>query len=686
MKKLWWWLSAFVLAPGVAEEVVSSLVESLTMDEKYSLMDGVDNYGFVGTILNISRLGIPAIKMQDAGNGFRTSDSRMIGQVTSWPCALALGATFDRSAAAAFASAAADEFEEENRAGANMVLGPGLNVHRVPRGGRNGEYMSGEDPVLGAELAEAWVAAFQAKGVMTCAKHYVLNNQETNRNSYSAWASERVWAEVYSKPFRHAKESAAAMCSYNRVNGTYSCSNGASLGKLKQVFRGWVMSDWGATQATTVEEGLDQDMPGDDGYFSAKELSEVPTDAIDSAVSRILEPIVRLGLLNQSSACAPGPECDVLLYDVNATSEAHAELALNLATASTVLLKNDGILPIPETATVGVVGSACNASNDLVSAGWNVGNYYVIGGSGRVIPAWVVSVYEGIANKVDNVVASLVDDVDAALALDVDVLVACAGATSAESYDRDTLSLDQEGFLVNLAAAASNVVAVALAPGAIVAPFAPDAKAVTITFFGGAPTGTAVANILFGDVAPSAKLPVTIPISEDDVVAPCEAEDCYYAEDLYVGYRALNELPVMFPFGHGLTYTRFHFEWQTKPRCSTTTTTTTTPALRSRALSIRVTNVGNVAGVETPQAYVTYPPAAQEPPRILKAFDKTPLLPPGASAILTLDLDHLAVFDVVTKNWTLVPGQYVVEIGASSRDLRLNHTFVLLADLLVSPF
>ena len=264
-------------------------------DDQYDNMKGY----YIGNVPGVSRLGIPSLNMQDAGQGFRTSSASMVGQVTSWSCGLGLASSWDAALVEEWASAAADEFKAK---GANVILGPGLNLHRVARGGRNAEYMTGEDPLLGAALAPAYVKGFQDKGVMTVMKHFGLNNQETNRNTYSADIPDaRALFEVYYPAYQAASKAgcAAAMCGYNLVNGTHACSSGQLLGAdLKDTmgFGGFVMSDWWATHDTSAAQGLDMDMPGnfgegpgDPSYFSSQALS-----AVDPAVgARMLRKIER---------------------------------------------------------------------------------------------------------------------------------------------------------------------------------------------------------------------------------------------------------------------------------------------------------------------------------------------------------------------------------------------------------
>lgn len=647
--------------PAALAAIVAS---QLTIPEKYALLKGSDG-GYVGNVGNVSRLSIPSIKLQDAGNGFRTSDARMVGQVTSWPCALALASSWDRELVRAFAESAAEEFVAK---GANVVLGPGLNVHRVALGGRNAEYISGEDPVLGSKLADPWIRGFQENGVIATAKHFVLNNQETHRGSYSARVSERTLKEVYMPPFEAAAMAGvgSAMCSYNRVNGTYACENFRTLSMLKSVLPGWVMSDWGATHSTSVVEGLDQDMPGWDSFFSPLNLAtQVPMEAIDESVSRILDPLFRVA--PRRGCTVPGNGCDRELYEVNASTPAHSALAEKIAVESVLLLKNDDdVLPLSRDLRVGIVGSACNAPNNISDMyARDVGNYYVVGGSGRVVPDSVITVVDGMkAAGYGNIQTSFTDSAEDAAELDVDAYVACAGATSVEAQDRSSLSLDQEAFLEKVVRLPQPTVVVALAPGAVVLPFSDQASAILVIFFGGKFTGSSVARIVSGASSPSAKSPISFPLFQNDTILPCLDQDCPYEEGLEVGYK--NGKPVAFPFGHGLTFTTFEYYWIAEPVEQKNDTVAT------RA---RIVNVGNRSGVETPQIYVLYPEISGEPmvPQ-LKDFQKTVDLAPGGYTDISflLPLDSLRIYD-----GTLVKGTYHFYIGASSRDLRLNSTLSL---------
>ena len=508
-------------------EAASQLVALLGRDDKFRLVQGVGWNGwvkqkgfYVGNILGVPRLGIPSINMQDAAQGFRTIDPRMVGQVTSWPCALALAATWDPSLARKWGQALGREFRAK---GANVILGPSVNVHRVARNGRNAEYLSGEDGALGAPLADGYVRGVQGEGVAAVVKHFVLNSQETHRSAQSSDASDRTLWEVYYPPFEAAVRAgvASVMCGYNRINGTYACGNAHVLRrhlKLQMGFDGWVMSDWWATHSThAAARGVDQNMPGSDRYFDGYSLGRLdersapraaaatalgqtaeaapatataPTAAeqaaaeaaaeadaydLDDMARRILGGMLGAGAW-AAPQCTAGCDCHEALYEVNASRASHTALTRQIATESIVLLQNDRVndrdlLPLAPGVTVALLGSACVATNAVNQDDWTAGNYYTVGGSGRVIGPYAVSVREGLEARGVRLVVEERDDVEAAKRAmqGADVVVACGGATSTESRDRPSLKLDQHDFLLALAKSmpqALPLIILAMAPGA----------------------------------------------------------------------------------------------------------------------------------------------------------------------------------------------------------------------------
>ena len=692
----------------------AALAAAMSEEERALMLNG-EGYGlfgqlpgaYVGGLPATPRLLIPSIHLQDAAQGFRTSTNAIIGQVTSFPSLLALGATWDASLATSLGLALGDEFRAK---GANVILGPSVNVHRMPRNGRNVEYVSGEEPLLGAVLGAAYVRGVQSRGVAANVKHFVLNHQETDRMTTSADVSDRVLFEVYYPPFEAAVEAGVAslMCSYNKINGTHACGNAHVLGQLRTDlgFRGWVVSDWWAVHDFTrsVDAGLDVAMPGNDGYYSPSRLRRMPrSHAREIAmVKHVLYGMLSAGALDESQ-CTAGCDCEPFLYGVNASTPEHITLARTIAAQSVILLKNErSVLPLPRGARVAMAGSACGAGHsiDVEADDWKAGDYYVVGGSGRVVSNRAVSITAALTAAGVQTTTSDTDDLADALAIatpaTADYLLVCAGGVTFEDADRPTLKVDQHDLLVGLAAAASSgalhvpLVVALMAPGQLaVAPWVDGADAVAAMFLGGQETGNGWADVLLGEVNPSGKLPVTFVRDEKDYKppGPCvgEASDhCVYSEGLNVAWRGMiGSEAVAFSFGHGLSYTSFSYAWLA------------TPVLApdgSVSLSVLVNNTGAVAGAEVAQLYLRYPQSAGEPDLVLRGFEKTPVLPPAATHRITFTLsprdlsvwtatphsgaqgdgDAAAGDSAPAGSWVRASGSFTMIVGSGSRDQRLE--------------
>jgi len=353
--------------------LVKALLTAMTKDDKYRFLQGVgwarhDNKKeyHIGNAAEYERFGIPPLNMDDNGQGFRTFDSHIVGKVTSWPCGLAIAATWSEVDTKRWAVALAEEFKVK---GANVILGPGVNVHRVARGGRNAEYISGEAPYLGSRLAVPYVQGVQSKGVLAVVKHFVTNDQETNRNGVNSIVDSRSLWEVYYPPFQAAVDAgvAAVMCSYNSVNGRHACGNpDLLLTDLKDTmgFEGWVQSDWWALHSFAAPQGVDQEMPGIDGtdgkaVFTHRNLDVLDGAKIDDMVGRQLKMMLRHGLFEAANRVCEPPHCHEELYVHSATSPGHAALSAELATKSVLLLKNTGVLPLRiGVKTIALLGSA----------------------------------------------------------------------------------------------------------------------------------------------------------------------------------------------------------------------------------------------------------------------------------------------------------------------------------------
>ncbi|KAL3923208.1 MAG: hypothetical protein SGPRY_004295 [Prymnesium sp.] len=677
---LWWHVWG-----ATPERAAESLVNAMSEEERYRLVQGTGwsitspKPGFfIGSILAVPRLRVPSINAQDAAQGFRTTRRQMTSQVTrvtSWPCGLAAAATWDRALVHTWARALGKEFKAK---GANMILGPSVNVHRVATNGRNAEYLSGEDPALGSALGAEYVKAVQAEGVAAVVKHYLLNSQETNRFSSSSNPDERTLqaaaaslvppspsTQTYSMPpLDHADEQ-MHLPSTPPCGVADACGNEHALEtvlKSQLDFRGFVMSDWWAVHSTEAAKGgVDQNQPGNDGYFSEGRLSSTQ---LQSMGRRVLAGMISSGAFN-TSACTVGCDCEPWMIKANATSAEHIALARRLASSSAVLLLNkptsnrNSLLPLRAGDVVALVGSACDAAHeiDVEKDDWMKADYYArrtMLAAHTSAPSaheydhppsltssphpHTMSIRAALSSRGVSLRTSPNEDVSAALkAMEgADLAIACAGATSTEMRDRAHLRLDQHDFLVALSLQATVPLAVAaIAPGAVaVRPWVGGVSALLVMFLAGQETGNAWADVLLGEVNPSGKLPVTFPEREEDVVSPC---------------------------GSWLTLPQYHVH------------------NRSVHLSARVTNGGDLPGADVAQLYVSFPAHAHEPPLLLRDFSKSRVLGPGEAMSVAFNLgveQHLSIWGTTPagdEGWQPVSGLFEISIGSSSRDLRLKH-------------
>ena len=561
-----------LLQPIVRADMISAtgraelMLKSMTLGEKLSMMRG--SLGdYVGNIEGNSRLGIPPIAMQDGPQGFRiTKKTGEEGSSTAWPSSLNIAASFDSRLANQWAIAMAVEFVMK---GSNMQLAPGLGIVRVPTAGRNFEYICGEDPVLGSLLAYEVVKGIQSQGIIANAKHFINNEIETNRMVISADVNERIRFQLYYPPFQAAIDAGvlSVMCSYNRVNGNHACQNNKTLGDLRDVmgFTGWVLSDWFATHSTvtSVAAGLDQELPvglflSEAALSLALDLGELHIVDIDRSVLRILSAMYTIGLFDKADEVPGDPLADV-------TSDEHSALAREIAGKSIVLLKNSkALLPIDkkQLKRVAVFGDETTVSGE---------------GSGHVTPrhGHSVTATEGISSALigHNVSVEYFkpshSDKEKALeeaadfARSCDIAVVVVATTSCEGYDRPSLELGggQDDLVSAVLSGNSRTVVAVHTPGAVLMPWASDVSAILVGWMPGEQAGNALADVLFGTINPSARLPVTMPNKDNEVEftkdqfpgvgSPPVAN---YSEGLLVGYRfdciLLHSIPLPSPFLH----------------------------------------------------------------------------------------------------------------------------------------
>jgi beta-glucosidase len=652
-------LSRTPALPGLdaAKTRAAELVARMTQDEKLRFVRGIDGR-YVGNVA--ATAGLPALTLQDGPAGVAR-----FGGVTAFPAPITLAASWNRDLVQRWGAAMA---AEERGKGAMVQLGPMMNMVRSPAAGRNFESF-GEDPFLTAELVTADVLGMQSQKVVATAKHFIANEQETNRGSGDSQLDERTLHEIYYPPFEAAVNAGvgAVMCSYNRVGGTYACENPATLGDLKSGmgFTGWVMSDWGATHSTvaSANAGLDMEMP-DSTYFgsalaAAVAAGTVPQARLDDMVSRILVSLLRIGVLDDPPTGTP---------DTVVASAEHSALAREAAAAGITLLQNrNHALPLDASVkSIAVIGSA--GGDAPFSDG---------GGSAYVNPRKLVSPLSALQAQAGAAVSITYargdgDGGDPAAAVAVaaaaDAAIVFAAADSTEGEDRSSLGLhaDTDALIAAVAAANPRTIVVLHVPGAVLMPWLEQVEAVLVAFYPGEENGNAVAPILLGAESPSGKLPVSFPRQVADLPRVAGEQAVPYREGLSIGYRALDAQGVapLFAFGHGLSYTTFAFaELNVRPGA----------AAGSIAVDFTVTNTGDRAGTEVAQLYLGFPTSAAEPPWVLRGFVRVTLAA-GESKQATIELSarELACWNPKQHARYVPSGTYRIAVGSSSRDLPLQ--------------
>jgi beta-glucosidase len=693
------------LSPDERAEMV---LKELTLDEKIDLVHGEGMPGWhgkvfpkaylgnggAGFVFGVERLGIPMIQMSDAAYGLRSSAEN--GRYsTALPSPVASAASWDPQAACEYGALIGRELRAQ---GYNMTLGGGTNITREPRNGRTFEYL-GEDPVLAGTLVGNRIKCEQAQHVIGDIKHYAVNDQESGRNEVNAVIGKRALQESDLLAFHIGIEigdPAAVMCSYNAVNGDYACENKYLLTEvLKKAwkFKGFVVSDWGGTHSTVKASaaGLDNEEPEDIYYGEplkkAVQEGKVPVAELDDHVRRVLRSEFLSGIVDFPRKRS--------VVDV----EGGLETSRQIAEQSIVLLKNDkGILPLDRAKVRSIAIIGTHADEGMISGGGSA----QVDPPGSTSPAWKAHVWfptsplKAVAAKAPGVSVKFASGADpaatAALAKQSDVAIVFVHQWTSEDYDLPNLSLpdNQDAMIDQVASANPRTIVVIESGTAVTMPWIDKVSGVLEAWYAGSKGADAVANILFGDLNPSGKLPMTFPRSEADlphpqevipspsqlgkaaVMASGEAKptfEVHYDEGLKVGYKWYDaeKKPVLFPFGFGLSYTSYAYsELKVKPGKEKTTVTFT------------VKNTGSRAGAEVAQIYVALPAEAGEPPKRLVGFSKVKL-EPGESKEVTVNVggSYLSIFDEGSESWKLVPGTYSFMVGGSSQDLPLTEKITL---------
>lgn len=680
--------------------------------------------GVAGTILSIPRLGLPTFYLSDGPAGLRLSppsDPDEIMYCTAFPIGTHLASTWDMQLVEEVGMAMGNEVLEY---GVDVILGPAANIHRNPLCGRNFEYYS-EDPVLSGWIGVAMVNGIEANGVGTSVKHFVANNQETDRNKNNVMISERALREIYLKGFEIIVKNAqpwTIMSSYNKINGTYVSEDKRILTDILRDewgFEGIVMTDWfgGDDAVAQVKAGNDLLEPGTkkqyDALKHAADTGELSEEDIDIAVSRILSIVLQ------------SPKLKGYQFSFNPDLEAHAAITRKSAAEGSILLKNEDALPVSNNQTVALFGIR---SYDLIVGGT---------GSGDVVEPYSISLDQGLVNagfkiseitqagylahkskfpeafaKQEGLEAMMnpvvppewipsVDTIQLA-ASSSDFAIITIGRNSGEFIDRveedDFLLTEGEQRMIKEISSAfqrsGKKVVVVLNIGGVIetASWKDQPDAILLAWQGGQEGGNAIADVLTGKVNPSGKLPMTFPVAlsdhassdnfpmdgkvnsftsflfERDDVTEMEwvrNEDyTRYEENIFVGYRHFrtSSVPVSYPFGYGINYTNFKYQDVSMIMENDSIT-----------LNVTITNTGEVTGKESVQLYSSKPKSiVDRPDKELRIFGKTKNIKAGASELLQLSLpiSELAYWDEGKNGWVVEPGNYQIHLGASSTDIR----------------
>jgi len=685
------------------------LVSQMTQDEKVQLVHGGETSpdysstpvprGGAGWVPGIPRLSIPDLYLADGSVGVGNS----VGQATALPSSIASAASWDVNEAYKYGTVIGKDLSAY---GMNVNLGGNINlIGREPRDGRTFE-TKGEDPILAGKITAAHLKAIQDQYVVAGIKHFSLNDQETGRTQANVLIDDRSARESDLLAFEIGLTDSnvqSVMCSYNLVNGTYACENPYLLSivlKGDWAFPGFVMSDWWATHSTAAaaNAGLDQEQPNNT-YFGnlqpAVQSGQVAQSRLDNMVHRILRAMFAAGLFDHPASLHP---VDVAGDDAIA-QEAEEQGA--------VLLENNGVLPLNGSVlrSIAVIGS--HADMAVLSGG---GSAQVIPNGGPALtegdpcpPCWATVIWDpsspmtAIQAKAPGAKVQFNDGTNAgaaaALAAASDVAIVFVSQWESEGMDLPSLNftdvihsapIDQDALVAAVAAANPRTIVVMENGGAQVMPWLDQVAAVLEAWYPGERGGDAMANILFGAVNPSGKLPITFPASVNDlprptIAAPPDSSTVfnvdYTIDGFNVGYKWLDtkDIAPEFPFGFGLSYTTFSFA---KAQLATNLSSSN-PNFQ---VSFSLTNTGSAAGAEVAQVYLGLPAATGEPPKRLVGWQKV-LLEPGQAQNVTIEVDEndsshpLSYWDVTSNNWLVANGDYSVYLGNSSRNVTLVGTF-----------
>lgn len=676
---------------------VKKLVNELTLEEKASLCSGADFWHTKA----IDRLNIPAAMVSDGPHGIRKQESLAdhMGVAESikaigFPTASAMACSFDRDLLHKIGDALGEECVAEDLA---VLLGPGINMKRSPICGRNFEYYS-EDPVVAGELGAAFVNGVQEHGVGTSLKHFAANNQEWRRMSISAEIDERTLREIYLAAFETVVKKAqpwTIMCSYNRINGVYSCENDWLLNKVLRDewgFEGLVMTDWGAMdeRVPSLKAGLDLEMPDCHGetdklIVKAVQSGELEESVLDTAVERILTMVdkyltARKGI-DPASMVHPLPSSVERGYDV----AAHHALARTTAEQSAVLLKNEDILPLQKDKKIAFIGEFAKVPRIQGGGSSHINNTSVE--SALDAAGDSVSYAQGFHIDEETTDETLLQEA-ITLAKESDVAVIFAGlpdSFESEGFDRTHLNMpaNQNELIARISEVQPNVVVVLHSGSPIAMPWLDKVAGVLQMYLAGQASGGAAVNLLFGDATPCGKLAETFPLHLEDNPSylnfPGNREKVCYQEGVFIGYRYYDKkkMDVLFPFGYGLSYTDFTYSnMKVTVNGKNAADVDVIKETDEIVVSADITNTGNCDGAEIVQLYIKNPVVYEiRPEKELRDFAKV-FLKAGETKTVTFMLNARAFsyYETRIHDWYAESGDYEILLASSSRDIRLQDT------------
>lgn len=676
---------------------VKKLVNELTLEEKASLCSGADFWHTKA----IDRLNIPAAMVSDGPHGIRKQESLAdhMGVAESikaigFPTASAMACSFDRDLLHKVGDALGEECVAEDLA---VLLGPGINMKRSPICGRNFEYYS-EDPVVAGELGAAFVNGVQEHGVGTSLKHFAANNQEWRRMSISAEIDERTLREIYLAAFETVVKKAqpwTIMCSYNRINGVYSCENDWLLNKVLRDewgFEGLVMTDWGAMdeRVPSLKAGLDLEMPDCHGetdklIVKAVQSGELEEPVLDTAVERILTMVdkyltARKGI-DPASMVHPLPSSVERGYDV----AAHHALARTTAEQSAVLLKNEDILPLQKDKKIAFIGEFAKVPRIQGGGSSHINNTSVE--SALDAAGDSVSYAQGFHIDEETTDETLLQEA-ITLAKESDVAVIFAGlpdSFESEGFDRTHLNMpaNQNELIARISEVQPNVVVVLHSGSPIAMPWLDKVAGVLQMYLAGQASGGAAVNLLFGDATPCGKLAETFPLHLEDNPSylnfPGNREKVCYQEGVFIGYRYYDKkkMDVLFPFGYGLSYTDFTYSnMKVTVNGKNAADVDVIKETDEIVVSADITNTGNCDGAEIVQLYIKNPVVYEiRPEKELRDFAKV-FLKAGETKTVTFTLNARAFsyYETRIHDWYAESGDYEILLASSSRDIRLQYT------------